>query len=192
MIAARRTLWTLMLACGALPAQQLRWQVPVSGPSTTTFFWVGSFVDFDGDGYRDLLRLVSTPTTLYFYSLEIASGHDGSILWQQSHPFGVTAARACHAGDMDQDGVPDLVIVRGGSNLRSIEVHSIGRDVVLWSVPGGYQTEFGFCILGNLDVDGDGRPDVLASTYSSPSKARMRPVNVPTVYQSTSTHAMAG
>ena len=51
---------------GLAPAQQLRWQVPASGPSLVQSSWMGAFTDYNHDGYRDFLRIVlPLPTVNY-------------------------------------------------------------------------------------------------------------------------------
>jgi len=163
-----------MVVCGVLlgtlSAQQLRWQVPAAGPSAIRYLWVGSFVDYDRDGYRDFLQVVLGPPPTYLLRLEIASGSDGAILWQQVDPAGYSInGRLAYAGDLDGDGVADLAIGGGGIGFPYLDLYSIGQDTLLWRVFGAPGSDFGFRLVGDIDVNGDGHPDVLASTYSSTS-----------------------
>jgi hypothetical protein len=166
MTSGRGTRWSWLLVCGILPAQQLRWQVPATGPSTTEYLWMNSFADHDGDGYADFLRWVIPAGSVPL--LQIASGIDGSWLWTLTPPYALTAARACHAGDMDGDGTPDLAFVRGDTAFtRAMVVYSPARDVELWHVLGSLSQGYGDVLLGDLDVDGDGRPDLITNTFGS-------------------------
>jgi hypothetical protein len=70
-----------LLCVGVVPAQQLRWQVPTTGPSIVQCLWMGAFADYDGDGVRDFLRAVQLDPMLWYATLEIASGLDGKTLW---------------------------------------------------------------------------------------------------------------
>ncbi len=149
-----------------LPAQQLRWQVPVTGPSVTEYTWVGSFVDYNADGYRDFLQTVRLG--LAPISLQVVSGANGSVLWQQTSVAGYSYSIA-YAGDVDGDGVADLAIKRGGTGWPYIDLYSMGQDTILWTVLGAPGSEFGFRLVGDIDLNGDGHPDLLVSTYSSTS-----------------------
>lgn len=152
---------------GALPAQQLRWQLPVSGPSTTEYLWVGSFADFDRDGYRDYLRHVypagSPPR------LQIASGRDHQTLWQLNFAVGLDGARAMHAGDMDGDENPDLLLVLPfwAPSMTQVTVYSPSRNLILWGALRPWNSGFGHSLIGDIDTDGDDEPDVVASAFSN-------------------------
>jgi hypothetical protein len=159
-----RTALCSLTFCALALSQQQRWQVPATAPSTTENYWMGPYIDHDGDGARDFLRLVFISPGVY---LEIASGLDGSTLLQHTHPLGFVAAIAQHAGDVDRDGHPDLAIVRGGiSGSRRLEMYSPSLDTALWTTFGTHSAGYGTSLLANIDVNGDGRPDVITTTLS--------------------------
>jgi hypothetical protein len=166
MTAALRVSLLGLILLAAAPAQQLRWQVPVSGPSTVQQLWMGSFVDFDRDGYRDYLRLVRLSATVPYMSLQIASGVDGQTLWNLNSAS-LYLPSACLAGDMDGDGEPDLAVVYGSSLQRAIEIRSPRTGQVLWQVFGPSSGQYGSALLGDLDVTGDGKPDFVTITSHS-------------------------
>jgi hypothetical protein len=138
----------------------------VAGPSTIEYEWMASFADYDHDGYRDFLRWVA-PNGVGLRNLQVASGFDGSTLWELNPPHGLTAGRACHAGDMDGDGEPDVVFVRGNTfSTRAMVAWSPRRNAQLWQVIGSFSAGFGYSLLGDIDVNGDGRPDVITNNFS--------------------------
>lgn len=160
-----------LLATGVLTAQQLQWQVPASGPSVSEYKRMMPFSDYDQDGYRDFLRLVRTDPLASWPYLQIASGADGGTLWEFTGHAAASPPGACLAGDVDGDGSPDVAILRNfGFNLRAIDVRSPSRDVLLYRVTGSWPGLFGAAMLGDLDVDGDRRPDLVTIT-SHPSES---------------------
>lgn len=149
----------------SIAAQQLRWQSPASSaPPLLETNWMKGFADYDGDGYRDFVRAVRAPLTPY---LDIVSGYDGTLLLRQWHPLGFLGDVA-HAGDFDGDRVPDMIAVRGQgtASAQMLEVYSPSRNVVFWQYV-GQGLSFGTEVLGNLDTDGDGRPDVVTKTFEA-------------------------
>lgn len=154
-----------LAVAGTAATQQLQWQVPASSPETTEYYWIGPYIDFDGDGFRDYMRVVKIGATL---PLQVVSGSDGATLWSHMHPFGYIEARAQHAGDVDDDGNPDLAIIRGGAfGLRHLDLWSPSLDASLWTIVGTHSTDFGDSLLADIDLDGDRQPDVLVTTSSS-------------------------
>lgn len=158
-----------VLSMGLLPAQQLQWQVPAP-PSLDRYLHVCAFGDYDQDGYRDLVINLFLddihPTNPSTATHRIISGRDGSTLWEHQDIF--RAGPATPAGDLDGDGSPDFIasyaILLG---YRAWAAWSPKQDRLLWIVTGSVQAQFGLAVLGDLDVNGDGKPDFLALTSSS-------------------------
>lgn len=162
-------LGSLLLLSRCLPAQELLWEV--SGNRTYyNVLTIAGFGDYDYDGCSDLIAsiAVNMQTPSVNAAIRIISGRDGTTLLDMT-PLGGLSIQ--HAGDMDQDGSPDFAMVAGaapGWNLdRVLQVWSPARNTLLWSVPWpnpNNYTEDSTYLAGNLDVDGDGRMDLVAMT----------------------------
>ena len=71
-------------------------------------------------------------------------------------------------GDVDGDGVPDVVTsapgcAKGGEDAGRVYVYSTKTGRLLWTADGGARDELGTGVEGAGDVNRDGVPDVLAS-----------------------------
>jgi hypothetical protein len=170
-MSAVRMLVLVMLVAMALPAQQARWQL--SGPFNHHYRLLAPFSDYNGDGIRDVLFQVFPNSPLSnVLEVRILSGSDGSILWQ----LPMFANNMASVGDMDGDGSPDLVVqwpyaigpVWPIPAKNAIQVWSPKRNQMLWQVFGNFNANFGYAMLGDLDTDGDGFPNLVTLSWSGP------------------------
>lgn len=144
---------------------------PKQGDELGSFF-VAGLDDLTGDGVPDVYAGDYWATTNGNRSGEVYvfSGADGSV-WQtrsgDSAKDGLGPGR--EAGDLDGDGVQDLVAGSFSSNdgakdagkfqvLSGADLSSLGT--VVGTTPGN---ELGFDAIGIGDVNGDGTPDLLVS-----------------------------
>ncbi|MEQ1631574.1 MAG: VCBS repeat-containing protein [Planctomycetota bacterium] len=160
---------------GPLAAQQRRWQHPPVGVCCIPARQIAPFGDYDGDGEDDMLVAGShTVGTAAFAEIWNMSG---SRLWPGFGGPQILSGGVHFAGDMDGDGSPDFIsaggVYNGQASYQFIDVWSPRRNAVLWRRTGGnLNVRYGgygydhHGVAANLDVTGDGRPDVIVITES--------------------------
>lgn len=134
--------------------------------------------DLDGDGCDDfVVGAAELWTGLGYGAVILVSGRTGTPLrihWGPQ-PFDGLNSDVRAAGDVDGDGVMDYAAGNKGGFRGVILVWSGATGAVLqqWAVPVG---ELSGQVLAGMDVDLDGRPDVMSivSAYQNPSGLRGR------------------
>lgn len=125
--------------------------------------------DIDQDGYDDFV--VGSPGEGMFAEgrAHVYSGRDGSLLFTFADPVstGTLGDQVAGAGDVDGDGIPDIVSGGFESYDRGLQSGSAsvfsGADGSLLYRFLGYESGgyFGWVVDGAGDVDGDGFADVI-------------------------------
>jgi len=164
----RRIPLVLVIACAGLAAraraQETEWFAQGTSPDQigSSLAFVG---DVDGDGISDLLA--GGAGANYSHSLvRLLSGADGSTI--RTDTLNDQFADVAALGDVDGDGVPDLLIgisehVENGKMTGLVVVHSGATGAELLRRLGDDDSDLLGASVGGLgDVDGDGVPDFFA------------------------------
>lgn len=143
-----------------------------SDQSSADFAYALDFIgDVDADGVGDYV--IGAPSAQPGGEVYVYSGRTGALLRTlqaegAGHAFGADVARA---GDFDGDGVADLLVVAPTapqaaylSNDGVIYLYSGATGALLQRIQGVNREGIDHaCAIG--DVDGDGLPDLLATTF---------------------------
>jgi hypothetical protein len=165
--------WISVLCTGALASAPALGQQLVGGDkgsargTTHEAGYLLDLGDFNGDGFGDFMSMGRDRADIYWpVTINFVSGRDGTPLRPPrrspsgSRPFEAVTA----AGDVDGDGVFDYAVTMRDQEppqLFIVQVCSGADDRVLWQVTGPWGNLFGYSLLGGVDLNGDGRPDLV-------------------------------
>jgi hypothetical protein len=164
----------LALVLCAAPAGAQSPSFRVSCPNVNTGFGdaLDRFGDVDGDGVPDLVVGLPNDSSAGFQlgSAQLISGSNGSVIRTLPGSGGHFGAAVADAGDVDGDGIDDVVIgayqdSTGGNASGCARVYSGATGALLWTFPGNTLSYFGWSVAGAGDVDHDGHADILVSGY---------------------------
>lgn len=162
---------SVLLPAVAASGQSVVWREssPSVGPFGKGIAVIG---DRDGDGYDDVVRTVFLPTIVSSWPLTphawAYSGRTGSVIGMGPLMYGDLTP----AGDVNGDGYGDYWFPSGGMVLPlcspwecpGFDLRSGFDDTLLRQLYLPNDNGLGHMMLGDLDLDADGIPDVLIGT----------------------------
>ncbi len=159
-----------LLTGATLCSQGLLWQVTGSRDVSRVGLVSAVLGDVDRDGCEDfahIVRFFDPPTRSSDFHVWVMSGRDGSRIrfdWTLA-PAAAQATSLAPAGDVDGDGMGDYVYgwMDAVGVVAGIDVRSGADGRALFVVRRPWHTLFGRSVTGNVDLNGDGRPDILAT-----------------------------
>ena len=115
--------------------------------------------DVNEDGHADLIAAGISRGKV----ARVFSGKDGKVLWEFSKLPSSAGIFGNGAGDVNKDGVPDLIL--GEETAKTARVFSGKDGELLYTFSGS--DGFGHSVSGAGDVNGDGYADVIVGAWSS-------------------------
>ena len=137
------------------------------------FGWIGRAIgDVDGDGVTDVVvsGTQNPPFGPTRGILRVYSGKSGKLLWHRDGERGwVLGTSVEAAGDVDHDGVPDVVAGAPGVGIALVLSGRDGREIRRIA---GDSTEanFGGAVSAAGDVNGDGYADVIVGASGASAR----------------------
>jgi hypothetical protein len=138
------------------------------------FGWIARPIgDVDRDRVSDLV--VSAPSNLPYGTatgwVYVYSGKSGALLWKHEGTPGATLGISVEAaGDVNRDGVPDVIAGAPGVNMAFVYSGRDGRELLRLSGDSADQN-LGSNVAGVGDLDHDGYADVIAAAPGSNATA---------------------
>ena len=145
--------------------------IPVFGGGGTVGIKLGGGVDVNGDGFDDIIT-GSSGAGNAAGRVRVWSGADGTLLWK---PLGDLAndrmgSSVVGAGDLDGDGYGDFAAGGpgfdvGGNQSGGVRAWSGRTGLAIFTIStGAANVQLGHALGAGHDVDGDGVPDLVASS----------------------------
>ena len=163
----------LLATCAvSATAQEVLWRVEGVYDQLERGVVLRRLGDVNGDGWDDFLEIGlgrHGPAAALRDEVWVTSGHDGHILsWYVPNQLQLDYLSLAALGDMDGDNIPDYAVTVWStisSVAQQIEVHSGLDHHLLWTatIPNAAVAYYGHTIAGYIDIDRDGRNDLITS-----------------------------
>jgi hypothetical protein len=148
------------------------------GSAANDGFGMGNAIvgDVDGDGRADLVAsTVLAPTSSQPGYVRCYSGLTGAQLWQRTgaHAGARLGYSVNAAGDVNGDGIPDVVAGAVGHNAAGYQAGAtfvfdgLTGATLRTSLANGAGDRYGYSVCGLGDLNGDGLAEVAAGTFKT-------------------------
>ena len=128
--------------------------------------------DIDGDGKPDLAVANYGSATVSVYRNTSSSG---TLSFATKVDFTTgTSPNSVAIGDVDGDGKPDLAVANTSSNTISVFRNTGSSGIVSFALKVDFTTGTAPRFVSIIDIDSDGKPDLLATNYNSASVSVFR------------------
>ncbi len=130
-----------------------------AGPAPSTV----SLADLNGDGKLDMVVLDFGPfSSAGALSVLLGKG-DGTFQSPVSYAAGVNPG-AMAVGDVNGDGKPDVVVGTADANFNDFVYVYLGNGDGTFQSPVSYPGQFGMADIKIVDMNGDGKPDLVIAS----------------------------
>jgi len=128
--------------------------------------------DFDGDGKIDMANINSFSRSISVFKNN-STGANISFTPGNSYPTG-SFPLAITSGDLDGDGKPDLAVANDSSNTVSLYRNTSNLGNISFAAGADLTTGIGPLDVAIVDLDGDGKPDIIIANGTSGSFSVLR------------------
>jgi len=152
-----------------------------------------SVCDIDGDGKPDLIvtgvyGLATNGNAISIFRNTSVSGVIDSNSFAPPYKFGLSnTGITVTVGDVDGDGKPDVVVVRGSDSTILVYRNTSTAGSISFAAPVTFASIFNPGVAKIADIDGDGKPDLIVLSYNDANQAYMAQFNVISVFRNTGT-----
>lgn len=135
---------------------------PIAIGNSTTQPMNLAALDIDGDGKVDLAVVDQANQQVYAVRKVVSNYVAGVIFATGAQPQLIAAA------DVNGDGRPDLVVTDNATNVIQVALNATSSGIVTFRALQPFAGVAGATSLRIVDVNGDGKPDVILSSSANP------------------------